>query len=189
MDPHKLKKPELQRIIEGCIEENDSCRRELYDAYSSKLFAVCRRYMGNTEDAQDVFQESMVIIYLKIEQFDFNRGDFEAWIYRITVNEAIRQLKKKHQHLMEPLDIKASDVSISFEDSVTLNDLKKLIDQLPVGQKTIFNLAVVEGYKHEEISKILNIGVSTSRSQLHRAKEALRDFITTENFVPAPSSI
>lgn len=175
----KLNPEELNTIIQGVVDGKNHFRRILYDSFAPKLLAVCRRYMGSLDDAEDVFQEAMVLIFLNIHQYDLEKGDLGAWMYRITVNEAIKQLKKNNSKLNDPLDISEID-SINFtkfDHNCTLNELKDYINSLPINQRTIFNLAVIEGYKHNEIAELLGIGESTSRSQLTRAKKTLREII------------
>lgn len=168
-------------LITGCIEGNPKSQRELYDRFASKMYGVCLRYAGNTNDANDLLQEGFVKVFNNLEKFR-GEGSFEGWVRRIFINTCIEQFRKKaksynigkaHEDIVE-------DPGLDALDTLAAKDLLKIINQLSPGYKTIFNLYVVEGYSHKEIAEMLNISEGTSKSQLARAKGVLKNILETK---------
>ncbi|MEQ1798701.1 MAG: RNA polymerase sigma factor [Lacibacter sp.] len=164
-------------LIKGCIEGDRRMQKELYDRFSPKMYAVCLRYMGNADDAQDILQEGFIKIYKNLERF---RGDgsFEGWVRRIFVNTAIEQIRKKKMDVSltekeETIEYK----SISAVDNINEKDLLKIVSGLSPGYRSVFNMYVVEGFSHKEIGELLGISEGTSKSQLARARMILQDRI------------
>lgn len=164
-------------LIKGCIEGDRRMQKELYDRFSPKMYAVCLRYMGNADDAQDILQEGFIKIYKNLERF---RGDgsFEGWVRRIFVNTAIEQIRKKKMDVSltekeETIEYK----SVSAVDTINEKDLLKIVSGLSPGYRSVFNMYVVEGFSHKEIGELLGISEGTSKSQLARARMILRDRI------------
>lgn len=148
----------------------------IYKLLSPKLYYVCLRYLKNDADAQDVLQETFVTAYRKIDSFN-GLGSFEGWMRRIAVNHCLSKLRiDKKQLESETCD--SHYQSISEDDSLQKEEtearLLQALKALPDGYRTILNLAVLEDYSHREIAELLNITESTSRSQLMRAKAALK---------------
>ena len=164
-------------LIKGCIEGDRRMQKELYDRFSPKMYAVCLRYMGNADDAQDILQEGFIKIYKNLERF---RGDgsFEGWVRRIFVNTAIEQIRKKKMDVSltekeETIEYK----SVSAVDNINEKDLLKIVSGLSPGYRSVFNMYVVEGFSHKEIGELLGISEGTSNSQLARARMILQDRI------------
>lgn len=160
-----------EEIIKGCIENNAQYQRLLFDRYAGKLFTVCRRYAQNEEDAKDLLQETFTKIYTHIKQYK-KEGSFEGWMRRIAVNTALKFIQKKRIVFTE-LSEKTHDVYRISESSLSrlkTEELLKLIQSLPPGYRTVFNLNVIEGYSHEEIAALLHIHPASSRSQLSKAR-------------------
>ncbi len=157
--------------------------RYIYESLSPKLYFVCIRYLKDKDDAQDVLQESFVIIFERINSYKGN-GSFEGWARKITVNQCINSLKRRR------IDMELSDDNIPVEEPEQSNlpeteqnlrtKLKAAIMELPDGFRTIINMYVLEGFTHKEIAEVLNIKESTSRSQLNRAKTALKKIMLVE---------
>lgn len=164
-------------LINGCMSGDRRMQKLLYDQYSSKMYAVCVRYMGNGDDAQDILQEGFIKVFRNLEKF---RGDgsFEGWIRRIFVNTAIEQIRKKKTDLSltekeEIIELKTATAI----DNMSEKDLLQIVSELSPGYRTIFNMYVVEGFNHKEISEILGISEGTSKSQLARARMILQEKI------------
>lgn len=164
-------------LIKGCIEGNRRMQKELYDRFSPKMYAVCLRYMGNADDAQDILQEGFIKVYKNLERF---RGDgsFEGWIRRIFVNTAIEQIRKKKMDVSltekeEIIEFK----TVSAIDNISEKDLLKIVSGLSPGYRSVFNMYVVEGFSHKEIGELLGISEGTSKSQLARARVILQERI------------
>ena len=121
-------------------------------------------------------------VFTKIEQFG-DKGSFEGWIRRIMVNESLMFLRKRKptEEAYEPREGDAKQ-TINVVDDLQAADILKLLDQLPNGYRTIFNLYVIEGYKHREIAEKLNISINTSKSQLILAKKRMKELLITNNY-------
>ncbi|MEM9820005.1 MAG: sigma-70 family RNA polymerase sigma factor [Bacteroidota bacterium] len=171
-----------QDLITACKQKDRKAQKLLYDRYSPKMFGVCKRYVKNREDAEDVLLNGFFRVLTHIDTFQGN-GSFEGWIRRIVVNQALMFLRKKHNFKMtveiNNIEIKSQ---ISVEDELAEQDIKKILDKLPTGYRTIFNLYVIEGYKHREIAEILGISINTSKSQLILAKKRMRSLLKESRY-------
>jgi RNA polymerase sigma factor (sigma-70 family) len=165
-------------LIKGCIKQDPSCQRLLFEQYAGKMMTVCLRYAHDSMEAEDMLQEAFIRVFNYIDQFKFE-GSFEGWIRRVVVNTALKQLQKKRLSFSEINDNtqQAPRLESYAYSNLGEEELMKLISQLPDGYRTIFNLNVIEGYSHEEIAKMLDIQPSTSRSQLVKARKMLQNQI------------
>ena len=172
-------------ILEGCLRNDPSAQRELYNQYSPKMLAVCYRYAHNREDAEDMLQEGFIKVFLQLRTFE-NRGSFEGWIRKIIVHTCINILKK-NKKFNESVDlIHASSIQIREESVPAVVQVKQIVESirsLPIGYRTVLNLFAIEGYSHREISQLLDIEESTSRSQFTRAKSMLEDLLIKKNIL------
>lgn len=150
----------------------------LYDRFASKMYGVCLRYAGNTNDADDVLQEGFIKVFKNISKFRAE-GSFEGWIRRIFVNTCIEQYRKKVKsfNITEAHENTVEDTELDALDLLAAKDIVKLVNELSPGYKTVFNMHVVEGYSHKEIADTLGITEGTSKSQLARAKGALKKML------------
>lgn len=150
--------------------------KAIYDSLSGKMYAVCLRYMGDRESAEDVLQDGFVTLFAKLDSYS-GEGSFEGWARKIFVNTALMSLRKKDALRdsadMEELRNMASD-SPSVLQKIDYKELLKMIAALPAGFRTVFNMYVMEGYTHKEIAEELGISETTSRSQLQRARTLLQ---------------
>lgn len=166
-----------RELIDGCIRGQRASQDALYKKFSSLLFGICLRYARNRMEAQDVLQEVFVKVYNNIRSYN-NEGSFEGWLRRIAVNTSITNYRKNLKHAYQAdVDelIRTNDEPMHFEDlEFTAEEMMLCIENLPLGYKTVFNLYVVEGFMHKEISDMLGIDVNTSKSQLSRAKTYLQ---------------
>ena len=163
-----------QRLVKAVLEGEQGAGRRLYARYSGQLMAIALRYMGNGEDAADVLQDAFVKVLTNINRFEFRgEGSLSAWMSRITVNEALNQLRRRawlfHEELSddEPPD-EEPDVAL-----VPPEVLMRMVGDLPEGYRTVLNLFVFEQMPHREIARQLGIKESTSASQYLRAKRML----------------
>jgi RNA polymerase sigma factor (sigma-70 family) len=165
-------------LIRGCLDGNRRMQKQLYDQFSSKMYAVCLRYMSNSDDAQDVLQEGFIKVYKNLERF---RGDgsFEGWVRRIFVNTAIEQIRKKKidVSITEKEEETIEYKTITAVDKINEKDLLKIVQELSPGYRTVFNLYIVEGFGHKEIADMMGISEGTSKSQLARARMILQEKI------------
>lgn len=164
-------------LIKGCRRGDRVAQKMLYERFAPKMFGVCKRYVRSREDAEDVLIEGFFKVYDNIDKFR-GQGSFEGWIRRIVVNQSLMFLRKRHNF---QLTVEVSNIEvqtgISIEDKLAAEDILNLLNKLPVGYRTVFNLYVVEGYKHREIADIMGISINTSKSQLILAKKRLRTLI------------
>jgi RNA polymerase sigma factor (sigma-70 family) len=165
-------------LILGCIQGNRRMQQELYSRFSPRMYAVCLRYAGNVEEAEDILQEGFIKIFKKIDSFR-SEGSFEGWVRRIFVNTAIEHFRRKKYMLpvTEREETTIEGKSTSVLDNLAAKDILALVQDLSPGYRTVFNLYVVEGYTHKEIADMLGISEGTSKSQLSRAKVILQDMV------------
>ena len=172
-------------LIQGCKKNDRLAQQELYRRYSARLFGVCRRYLGKTPDGEDVLVRGMYKILTHIGSYE-NRGSFEGWMIRIMVNECLMQLRA-NLRFGETVEVRDDDAETGWspEDSFSALQIREMVDSLPPGYRTVFNLYVIEGYKHREIAEMLGISVNTSKSQLLLAKGKLREMLGPNTYQEA----
>lgn len=162
---------DLARAISN---KNVKAQTALYEKYASKMLGICMRYLGDKMEAEDVMIEGFMKIFDKINQFNY-QGSFEGWIRRIMVNEALMKLRTKKVVELELEEIKYQEEPTGVFNNLNADDLLKLINELPIGYRTVFNLYAIEGYNHNEIGQMLGISEGTSKSQLSRARAILQE--------------
>ncbi len=160
-------------LIKGCKQGAIKAQEQLYKLYSSSLFALCLKYAPNYQEAQDVLHDSFIIIFDKIDQYNYN-GSFEGWIKRITINTALQRYKNKGLFSIVVDDNWTEEEVHIDENKVDLKFLLELIQALPNQYRLVFNLYVLDGYSHKEIAAMLEIAEGTSKSNLNRAKKILK---------------
>lgn len=167
----------LEHIIHECRAQNPEGQKSLYELYKDRLYGICVRYLRTAEDAEDVFIEGFFKILTKIDHYK-GEGSFEGWMRRIMVNECLMFLRKK-TNLHMTVELPASEIADITEedDQPEFEDIMSVLDDLPPGYRTVFNLYVFEDYKHREIADILGISINTSKSQLILAKKKVADLI------------
>lgn len=150
--------------------------------YAPLFMSMAVRYIKNREAAEDVMVMAFFKIFDNINKYK-GAGSFEGWMKRIVVNEALMQIRKNSNlHLtIELKDIDKAE-SASVIDDIAFEDLLKILEELPPGYRTIFNMYVIEGYKHREIAELLNISINTSKSQLILAKKKMRELIKKKGY-------
>lgn len=163
-------------IINKCKAYDKSAFKELVRVYSPALMSVCMRYMGDRQYAEDMVQESFIRIFNNILTYQ-HTGSFRSWMYRIAATTCLKDIRKRH--LIVDMDI--TEVEEVVHDEIdALTDtayILKIIDEVPMPYKLVFNLYVIEGYTHQEIAEMLGVGESTSRSQLSRARKMIQSLL------------
>lgn len=173
--------PEYGDLIEACINGERAAQRILYDIFSKKMYVVCLRYTKSQQEAEDVLQEAFIKIYKNLNTY---RGEsrLDYWIKRIVINTALNnQRKKLYMYPMVDID----EVQNTVERNKVLSDFRvdellRMIRELPDGCQTIFNLFAIEGYSHKEIAEMLNVSEGTSKSQFSRARKLLQEKLAEE---------
>jgi RNA polymerase sigma-70 factor (ECF subfamily) len=177
-----------EAILQGCLKNHAAAQRELYQRFSPKMLAVCFRFAHTREDAEDMLQDGFIKVFLQMHTFQ-SKGAFEGWIRRIMVHTCINHLKK-NKRFNESVDIiQANSAQIREENIPSIVQAKQIVDCiriLPIGYRTVLNLYAIEGYSHKEISGMLDIEESTSRSQYTRARQMLEDILVRRNLIPVP---
>ena len=153
----------------------------LYQRFAPKMFGVCLRYTARSDEAQDVLQEGFIKVFGKMGTYR-GAGSFEGWMRRIFVNTAIERFRKKNhlQPITEQEEETIENNDLSVIEALAEKDIINLVQRLPPGYRTVFNLYVIEGYSHKEIGRMLGISEGTSKSQLSRAKTQLKTMLTTD---------
>jgi len=168
-------------IIDRCVKGDQKAYYEIYKLYSKAMYNICYRITGVQEVAEDVLQEAFVNAFQNIKSYQ-GRASFGAWLKKIVINKAISHMRK-HQLQMVELDDKL-DIREEGDDDVDLilkvDAIREAIQKLPNGFRIVFSLYLLEGYDHKEISEILGISESTSKSQYNRAKKKLKEILREE---------
>jgi len=169
------------KILEQCQENIASAQRALVDIYSGRLLTICIRYLSNPEIAKDALQDSWVDIFQNIEKFDYNIASFSTWATRITINRSLKYLRQKSP--ISELNLESTNAVFTIRnegpENLAKDDLLNLVKKLPELYRIVFNLFVIDGYSHKEISKMLNISAESSRSRLSRARQMLKSQIVS----------
>ncbi|MBB1151060.1 MULTISPECIES: RNA polymerase sigma factor [unclassified Myroides] len=154
--------------------EKRTAQHEVYQLLSGKMLSVCRQYIQDIHYAEDVMVTAFMKVFTQVHKYE-GKGSFEGWIRRIMVNESISFLRAQRpfSYLEEQVELQEV-VQYHQESDLVLEEIQRLIDQLPAGCKTIFNLYVIEQYKHQEIAHMLQISEGTSKSQLAQARKLLQ---------------
>ncbi len=176
---------ELAQLVEDCKKQQQQAQKALFNRFSGALLSVCNRYLNDKVAAEAALLAGFLKIFQNLDGFNFE-GEQKcyAWMKRIVVNECLMELRKQQKFLFNTIEPSEADVS---EDGFKLSAFDtgiiiKAISALPEGFRTVFNLYVIEGFSHKEIAGILSISESTSKSQLNRAKAALREQLQQYNF-------
>lgn len=166
----------LDTLWNACLAGNRKAQFQLYQTLSGRMFSVCLRYAQNESEAEEILQAGFIKVFTKGQLFD-NKGSLEGWIRKIMVNTAIELHRNKSRHYFEPLtqDYPMADSRSGSDENLRYKDLLAMITALPLGYRTVFNLYVIEGYSHKEISAMLSISEGNSKSQLSRARQWLKE--------------
>ncbi len=163
-------------LLTGCLKNDSKAQEEFYKRFAPKMYGVCLRFANNKLQANDILQEGFIKVFLNLSTFR-REGSLEGWVRRTIINTAINLYKKTAKHL-KVVEIDKTDIQDDREESVldkmTRDELLKMINELPVGYRMVFNLNVMEGYSHKEIGELLKISENTSKSQLSRARQTLQ---------------
>ncbi len=167
------------QMVKALRKGDPKAQRQLYDRYASRMLGVCIRYVGDHMTAEDVLVEGFMKVFDKIGQFK-SEGSFEGWMRRIMVNESLGYLRQRKRIQEDAILDEAQQVvdNSLADEALETEEMLQMIDTLPTGYRTVFNLYAIEGYTHAEIAEKLGITESTSKSQLHRARAMLQQLVT-----------
>lgn len=167
---------EEQQLIALATQSNRQAQHKIYDKYAGKMLGVCRQYIKDVQQAEDVMITAFMKVFANLKNFE-NKGSFEGWIRRIMVNECISFLRVNKKIYFTDDEVFFEERFNAIESQLSVEDIQFLIDQLPDGYKMVFNLYCIEGYKHNEIAQMLSISEGTSKSQLSHARRVLQEQI------------
>ncbi|SDS39924.1 RNA polymerase sigma factor [Gramella sp. MAR_2010_147] len=166
----------LKDLIRRCKNQDRGAQEELYRLYAAKLFGLCLKYSENYQQGQDNLQDGFVTIFEKINQYN-NKGSFEGWMKRIIINTALQKHRQQKVYDITNEDnIQDEEVEVET-DKLSVEFLLECVQSLPDRYRQVFNMYVMDDYSHREISEILKISEGTSKSNLARARMALREKI------------
>lgn len=168
----KLYNPQ-KALIKKASNNNREAQEQLFAQHSPKMLGVCRQYVKDLHHAEDLLLQGFLKVFTNLHTFK-HEGSFEGWIRRIMVNTCISYLRKKNLVDLSDEDYIFNDAATESLENTSVEDIQKLIDQLPEGYKMVFNLFAIEGYKHSEIAEKLGVTESTSKSQLFKARKVLQ---------------
>ena len=175
----KIKKSKKEdQLISACLKQDLQAQKALYEGFASTMLFVCLRYVQNRQEAEDLMIKGFTKVFKKLAQFKSD-GSFQAWVRRIMVNECLEYLRSNKSMYLE-IDLEKADMKAGYAllpQNLEVEDLMKMIEQLPTGYRTVFNLFALEGYSHHEIAQMLQISVNTSKSQLSRGRKLLQHYL------------
>jgi len=168
-----------EELIHRCRAGDQEAYFRLYKLYSKAMYNVGYRITGSEADAEDVLQEGFISAFRNLENY---RGDasFGSWLKKIVINKAINLLKKRKWEAMpegEEFDIPEETSDQEYMPQLKVEKVRQAIQQLPDGYRAVLSLYLLEGYDHQEIGEIMGITESTSKSQLNRAKNKLKELL------------
>ena len=166
----------LKKLIAQCRQQDRKAQEKLYRTYSGKFFTLCLKYSANYEQAKDNLQDGFIKIFQNISQFT-GKGSFEGWMTRTIINTALKKYQDKSVFLSINEDyLEEPEVEVD-EEELSIDFLIQIVQELPERYRLVFNLYTMEGFSHKEISKMLNISIGTSKSNLARARLKLKERI------------
>lgn len=169
---------QLRLLIQACQKKDRKSQKQLYHLFYSYAMTVGLHYSQNREEAKEIVNDSFVKVFQKLDKYDYGLS-FKAWLRRIIINTAIDYHRMYHKHKPH-LAIVHSNEPVTMEsgfDKLAMDDLLQMIQALPPMYRLVFNLYIMEGFKHEEIAEQLGISVGTSKSNLSRAKLKLQQML------------
>lgn len=165
-----------KNIIRLAVENNRHAQHQIYNKFSPKMLGVCRQYIKDLQQAEDVMITAFMKVFSSLKSFE-HKGSFEGWIRRIMINECISFIRVQKQLKFMEDETFFEERHNEIESKFSVDDIQFLIDSLPDGYKMVFNLYAIEGYKHQEIAEMLGINEGTSKSQLSHARKLLQNQI------------
>jgi RNA polymerase sigma factor (sigma-70 family) len=176
---------ELTEILKKCLKDDRTSQKLLYEKFYGYGMSVCLRYAKDEDDAIEILNDGFLKVFNGLKKFDLERP-FRPWFRKIVINEAINHFKKHEKRMKNEL-LKEAEGSTSIDDilsKIAYEEVVAMIQLLSAAYRTVFNLYVIDGYKHEEIADMLGISVGTSKSNLSKAREKLQTLVKErfENF-------
>jgi len=175
-------KLDINDLITRCKSGDSHFQKLFFERYAPIVYTTCRRYGSTNYTAKDLLQDTFVRAFDKIHQFDLQKGNPKSWLNRIAINLALNDIRNRKIYTVElnnDIDLYTTDDEEDiFSPNISEEEILALIDPLPIGYKAVFNMYVIDGFSHKKIAEELNINISTSKSQLFKAKKMLQKQIT-----------
>jgi RNA polymerase sigma factor (sigma-70 family) len=169
---------EVKELIQRCLLGNQDAEKLLFSTFVTPMGRLCIRYLKDSDLAQDVLMEGFIKVYKNLKHFTYlGEQSLEVWIRKIMINECLMNLRKRKADLFMAVDNEHLHIRYEDEDNLQTEDITDMIKSLPKGYRTIFNLYAIDGYSHKEISDMLGITESASRSQLTHARAILKELL------------
>jgi len=172
-----------EQLVNKCLEKDTLAQKQLFEVYSRRMMGLCLRYSKDKDEAQDILQMGFIKVFEKLYMYN-HKGSLEGWIRKIIVNTALDNIRKNKKFMnnveIEKVDYQLNNYDENAIDVLSAQDLLKVIQSMPTGFKTVFNMYVIEGYSHKEIADELNISVNTSKSQFSRARAYLQKVLVKD---------
>ncbi|MEM7552357.1 MAG: sigma-70 family RNA polymerase sigma factor [Bacteroidota bacterium] len=171
------KSNELTKLIERCKRGERKAQKSLYERYSDKMLAICCRYVGAKQEAEDIMISGFMKVFEKLDQFNQD-GSIEGWIRKLMINECLMHIRKyKSVQLVSESNIESENFKVAQVCNYDSDKILSLVQQLPTGYRTVFNMYAIDGYTHKEISGEIGISENTSKSQLCKARNLLKKYL------------
>ncbi len=170
-------------LVDKCLKGDRHAQEFLFNSHYQDLYLISMRYLSDHHDAEDAIIQSFTRVFKSLKRFTYQgQGSLGKWIRTILINESIRLLKKKRllQFSDDVRQLDTHDHEANGLQNMQASDIIRMIEKLPTGYRTVFNLYVVEGYAHKEIAQMLGISESTSKTQLKKARHQLMDQLNNE---------
>lgn len=172
----------LKNLIKRCKNQNRAAQEELYRLYAAKLFGVCLKYSDSYQQAEDNLQDGFVTIFEKIAQYK-DEGSFEGWMKRILINTALQKHRQQKVYsITNEANIQEEEIEVET-DELSVDFLLNCVQSLPDRYRQVFNMYVMDGYSHKEIAELLKISEGTSKSNLARARMALKEKVKKKEII------
>ncbi|UUC45790.1 RNA polymerase sigma factor [Flavobacterium cerinum] len=165
-----------KELIALAVDNNRQAQHKIYSLFAPKMLSVCRQYLKDVHQAEDIMITAFMKVFTSLKTFE-HKGSFEGWIRRIMVNECISYIRVQKPVKFTEDECFFEERYNNIESQLSVDDIQFLIDNLPDGYRMVFNLYAIEGYKHNEIGKMLGISEGTSKSQLSHARRMLQEQI------------
>jgi RNA polymerase sigma factor (sigma-70 family) len=170
-------------LLENCLLNKEWAQKEIYDMYSSQLFAICCRYATDKNEAKDILQESFIRIFTNLKQFK-GSGSLIGWMKRVVVTTSLNYIKKHKKEITTSIDFSNEGMQGHFDSTTSYMDTKDIIKafmKLTYSYRTILGLHIIEGYSYKYISELLGVEETACRTRVHRAKQKLKEIIHFDN--------
>jgi len=175
-----IEKTQIEKIINQCIAEDRSAQKLVYESYYDRYFALCKRYLNNDDLAKETLNKMFYQVFTNIKKLK-NPNLFEGWMKKICINTCLNAIRKNKKNKFTNIDDIPSNKLLEVENeglsNLAMEEMLEMIMRLPSRMRSVFNLYVVDGFKHQEISEELNISVGTSKFHLHQARIRLQKMI------------